>query len=206
MNPTEFADLEQIGVVTYKRLRTEIRAERLVLLGTAEEAEYSVWNGFLRAAVADKEEVVYFVRGGLPELAPGGWEVVTYDDGALSSGKLFADIKARSRAGQLIIMHGTAREMSHLVKDSLVERFEKTFQHPIMSISSLRLALRPEERDNLQAQCLDAGNESAEDTRLVCSAQRVARLFMRKSLDPSKIWAVIERHGLKEYLVFIHAP
>jgi hypothetical protein len=206
MNPTEFDQLEQVGVVTYNRLRTEIRSERLVLLGTSDVSDAHVWNGFLRAAVADHEHLVYFVRAGIPVDASPDWEIESFDDAAVQSGELFVRLKARLQAGRLIVVHGYSREVSHLVKDSLVARFERVVQHPVMSISSLHLAVRPEERDDLQTQCLNAGEDAAGDGRLVCAAQRVGRLFMRKSMDPAKIWAVIERHGLKEYLVFIHQP
>lgn len=206
MNPTEFTALEQIGIVTYDRLHTEIRSERLVLLGTTDDTDAHVWLGLLKDAAAAKERIVYFVRAGIPVDQSPQWEVESFDDGSIASGELFSKVRARSAAGQLIIVHGYSKEMSHLVKDSLAFKFEHAFQHPVMAISSLPLAVKPQERDDLQSECINAGEESLGDVRLVCAAQRVGRLFMRKSMDPSKIWAVIERHGLKEYLVFIHQP
>lgn len=207
MNPTDFTRLDQIGVVTYRRLRTDVRSERLLVLGTAEDApeDDQVWAGFIKAAVADKEKIIYFTREGMQAAPPGNdYQTIVYDQAALDSGEFFKTVKAQLKSGQLVIVHSPTKEASHLVKASLARKLERFVQHPVLSLSTLRFALNEEESDGLQ--CLTATEDPDGNRRLGCAAQRVARHFMRKKLDPTKIWAVIERHGLKEYLVFIHTP
>lgn len=206
MNPTEFANLEQIGAVVYKRLRHDIRAERIVLLGSAQDIsdDFKIWEGFLKAAAADKEKVVFFPRGHIPTVTENaGWETVPFSE-TPEKGNQLAQIEARVKAGQLIVVHGQTNEVSHLINGSLSRQIDRAVQHPVLSISSLRLALKQEDRDSLATKCLDATEDG--ENKLSCAGQKVARKYLRKNLDPTKIWAVMERHGLKEYLIFVNQP
>lgn len=198
LNPTEFDDFEQIGSVIYKRLRHDIRAERLVVLGSTGEVpdDQRVWLGFLKAATADKEKTVLLAHDTTPFEHSGPWETALLADDALDQ------IKARVKAGQLIVIHAPTREASHLVDGSLPRKLDRVLRRPVLSLATLRFALRGEDRDSLQTQCLDVTDSG--EFRLACAAQRVARKYARRGLDPSKIWAVMERHGLKEYLVFLN--
>lgn len=207
MNPTEFANLEQIGVVIYKRLRPDIRSERLVILGSTQDIpqDEQLWSGFLKAALADKEKMVLFMREGVPAMTQAPeLESISFSDADIQSGEFLNKVKERIKSGQLIVVHGFTREVSHLVDGSLSRQLEKVAKHPVLSLSSMRFALKQEDRDSLQTQCL--ATESTGETRLACAGQKVARKYVRKNLDPSKIWGVMERHGLKEYLVFVNTP
>src|SRR3954470_22627530 len=65
MNATSFNQPGEIGAVIYRRLRQEIRAERVLLLGsTPELSDYDeVWTGLLKTAAADNVNVpVFFQR------------------------------------------------------------------------------------------------------------------------------------------------
>ncbi|MBX3020754.1 MAG: hypothetical protein KF799_03695 [Bdellovibrionales bacterium] len=207
MNPTQFTDLEQIGVVIYKRLRHDIRAERLVVLGTTSDMpqDSKLWTGFFKAAAADKEKIVFFPRKDIaqvPEIE--NLEIIPFDEASVQNGQFFKLIQERMKAGQLIIVHGLTNEVSHLINGSLSRQLDRVVQHPVLSISSLRFALKQEDRDSLQTLCLDT-NPTGEN-KLACAGQKVARKYLRKNLDAAKIWAVMERHGLKEYLVFVNTP
>jgi hypothetical protein len=207
LDPTQFSEVEQVGVVVYKRLRHDIRAERIVVLGTSQDIpeDYKIWSGFLKAAAFDKEKVVFLPHAGIPTVSDApAWETLPYDDAAVQSGDLANRVKERIKAGQLIVIHDRTKEVSHLVSGSISRQMEKIAQHPVLAISSLKFALKQEEKEALQTQCLNEGE--AGEARLACAAQRVARKYQRKAFDPSKIWAVMERHGLKEYLVFVNVP
>jgi hypothetical protein len=207
MTATSFERLNQIGAVVYRRLRQPVRAARLVLLGSSGEiqGDEMVWDGFLRAAAADKEKIVYFTRTGRPAVpADPAWEAVSFDESAVTDGSLIDTIKKRMKAGRLILIHDDSREVTHLVRGSLSHRLERMAQHPLLSISTLRLALEAPKGDAAPSPCLS--DDIADTQRLDCAAAKVARIYRRKNLDPARIWAVIERDGLKEYLVFIHAP
>lgn len=201
LNPTEFADLEQVGAVIYKQLRQSVRAERLLMLGSNEDLR--VWQGFFKAAAGDGEKIVVFSRGPDVGTRTAGWESVVTN---APNAELTAQVLARVRGGQLVVVQGRTSEVTHLVPGSLGREFESLVKHPVLSISILPLALNQPERDALQPQCLETGEDPDGQRRLGCAAQRVARKFARKALPPDRIWAVAERHGLKEYLIFIHQP
>ncbi len=209
MNPTQFQELKQIGTVLYKRLNQNIRAERIVLLGSNEDVkEYEqVWAGLIESAVADKEKIVFFVREGMKPINTPGADVVTFTEAQAQNDELFKEIGKRLQRKQLVVVHAWTSEITHFVKGSISQRIDPVIRHPVLSISTLRFALQNAEIDDLQPQCLAAPEEGKEGIqRLSCAAFKVARKFLKKNLDPSQIWAVAERHGLKEYLVFIHQP
>ncbi len=206
LNPTQFEELKQIGVVIYKRLHQNIRAERIVLLGSVEEIKNyeQIWSGLAESAKADREKIVFFVREGVKVKPLEGAEVITFGDSATSD--LLNEIKQRLKRKQLVIVHSWTNEITHLVKDSLSRKLDSVVRHPVLSISALPFAVQPADADTLQPQCLDATPDASELRRLHCAAYKVARKFLKKRLAVDKIWAVVERHGLKEYLVFIHQP
>lgn len=206
MKPSEFASTQEIGAVVYKRLRQEIRAERVLILGSSPALQgYSeVWSGILKSALADQVKIpILFQREGLEPAQPEGpMEVVTFNERMLHSGELLALVKAQMGSGRLVVIHSTTNEVSHLIKDSLSRGLDAISKHPVLSISTLALSLRPEEIESLQTECLN--NEPEGRIKLECVEVRVSRIMLKKKLSPEKFWAVMERHGLKEYLIFIH--
>lgn len=207
MNATSFDNNEEIGAVIYRVLRHEVRAERAILLGSDPElpAYPEIWSGFLKAAEADQLKIdVFFQRENLSIPAvTGGWESVTYTSAQAESGELMEQIKSRLVAGHLVIVYGATREISHLLRNSISHALETVLQHPLLSISTLYLSLAPDQMDGLKAKCLEPLSDQP-DARMDCAELRVAQTLHRKNLEKHPIWAVMERDGLKEYLVFIH--
>ncbi|NJM10365.1 MAG: hypothetical protein HC883_05790 [Bdellovibrionaceae bacterium] len=190
MNPTHFESAEQIGIVVYKRLRQNVRADRLVLLGSSpgSEEDNLVWEGFAKAAAADGETV----------------ESLQLKD-VTDRPAFFAQIQQAIDARRLVLVQGLTPEVSHLVNESWSKQLDRERKHPVLSLAVLRLAINPAEYDDVQTQCLDTEDLDGHK-RLQCASQRVARKYLKRKLAPEKIWAVMERHGLKEYLLFIHRP
>ena len=207
MNLTQFEDLEQMGAVVYKRVRQNMRQERVIIIGSSPEvvSEMSVWTGLLKSALSDHLNIdVVFQRRGLKELPRlGEWETIEFDQVEVVSGQLFEQIKARLQRGHLIVVRTSTIESTHLVKSSLSKELDRALRQPIMSISTLPLALEAQAEDDLQTLCL---NERDADGvfRLNCAAHRAAKKALKKKPDPTKTWAVLERHGLKEFLIFVH--
>jgi hypothetical protein len=191
MNPTQFENPEQIGVVVYKRLRQNVRADRVIVLGASPgmEEDNLIWLGFEKAASADRETVMVMPLK----------EVTDRE-------AFFAKIQEAVKARKLVLLTGLTTEVSHLVPNSFTKELEEHRKHPILSISIQRLAVTTPEYDDVQTQCLDATKEETGYQRLECAAQRVARKYLKRKLEPNLLWGVMERHGLKEYLLFVHRP
>ncbi len=188
MGATEFQDLEQIGYVLYKRLRIDIRNERLIVLGVNAPEDASVWQGLVSAAQSDGERAVAFAD---PE-----------KDGPSFEDKVRAGIKS----GQLVVVLGKTSDVSHLVEGNLPKRLEKVVGHPVFAISTVPFVVNPEDYEGLQSKCLEATEQAAPLRKLECAAQKISRKNLKKKLSPKKIWAAMEQHGMKEYLLFIHRP
>jgi len=213
MNPTQFEQMESIGVVIYKRLRQNIRSERILLLGSNPEIPESdqVWLGLLKAALNDRQKIVLFsTNTDTTSLLPGSptapWEKVVLNETGLRPSELAKQIKARLDNRQLVVVQASTRVVTHLVAGSLSRELDRVVQHPVLSLSIMPFSVEPAGPESVQVDCLDGTVDPDGDSRLLCAAQRVAKRFQRKSLDPAQTWAVMERHGLKEYLLFIHRP
>ncbi len=208
LNATEFENPEQIGAVIYKRLRQNIRPERLIVLGSTADLTSSpyIWLGFLKSASADQIKIdVLFQREGL-SLLPGNqpWEVLPYGPAAVASGELQKQVQQHLQAGHMVVVHGLTGEVSHLMKDSLSRQLDKIVRHPVLALSTIALSLRTDDIESLQERCLKPSLDDEAVVRLECTEMRVSRTLAKKKPQPGKIWAVMERHGLEEYLVFVH--
>ncbi len=191
ISPTTFADPELIGAAVYKRLRQNIRADRVVVLGSSpgSEEDTQIWQGFEKAASTDNQTV---------EVMP--LKEVTDKEA------FFVKIQEAVKLRKLVLITGITTEISHLVPESWTKQLEKSRKHPVLSIGIQRLAVTTPEYDDVQTQCLDATDEENGHHKLECASQRVARKYLKRKLAPDLLWGVMERHGLKEYLLFIHRP
>jgi len=209
MNASAFANVYEIGVVTYKRLRQNVRAERVLVLGSNPEVRDAaeVWSGFLDAALADGAKLTVFTKEGIAPLNPKGKiQAIPFTQADQDSGALTDRVLARLKASQLVVVHAGTLDVTHLMPNSISHRLDKAVQHPVMSLSTMNLPLAQAQGDDLQAHCLDATPDASGAERLACAAFRAARKVKKKKLDQARIWAASERHGLKEFLVFIHQP
>lgn len=184
MSVREFSDPGSIGNEVYRRLRQSLRAERLIVLGADPQLpeDSDIWTGFIQAAEADGEKTVSL-------------ESATYDEPL---------IRQKISAGQLVLVRSQTRQTSHFMQDSFSRRLEQVVKHPVLSISTLRLPTEAQEQDALASLCLDPTQANDGENRLRCLALRAGKKYSRRNLDPKKIWAAIERDGLREYLVFVH--
>lgn len=199
MNPSEFEQVDQIGTVIYSRLKQNIRPERLIVLGSSPELTGSeeIWDGFLKTALADGVSIdAFYQYDGLP--TPASSQPIAFNDGQIRSGEFVKLVESRLKAGHLVVVHGPTRVVSHLVTDSLSRKLDDVVHHPVLSISTLPISVRPEDLQSLQDACKDD-----HDTRLNCAVAKVSRTLSKKRDTPGKFWSVMERHGLQEYLVFV---
>jgi hypothetical protein len=201
MNPSEFERADQIGAVIYRRLKQNIRPERLIVLGSSPELSRAeeVWDGFLKTALADGLSIDAFYQFeslSAPEVFAA--TAIPYTEAQIESGEFAKTIKSRLQAGHLVVVHGSTRRVSHLVTNSLSRQLDDVVHHPVLAVSTLPISIKAEELQSLQEAC-----QSTPETRLNCAVARVSRTLSKKRDTPGKLWSVMERHGLQEYLVFI---
>ncbi len=209
MNATAFENSQDIGAVIYKRLRQTIRPERVLVLGsspTLTGAE-DVWSGLLNSASADKLRLVALFQLEslpVPELNLSGMELVQFTEAQVESGELMDLVKAKMGPGQLVVVHGQSLQMTHLLESSFSRKLDKHVGHPVLSISSFPVTLSADDAGEMQENCSALRSAGSDQARIECAAARVSRAMIRKRRDPEKMWSVVERHGLQEYVVFIY--
>lgn len=200
INPTRFEEPEQIGAVVYRRLRAVLRQEKLLVIGSASWINDSdkIWNGFIAAAREDGVQIarLYQEESVRPVKEFKGLPVAPLDGAKFD----------RDRDGsKLVVLHTTSLRSSHSDKNSLTRQLEQELKRPWPSITLLSLAVTGEEIEALEPPCPIAQIQS-EPHSLGCSSARISRKFLRRRYDPTALWAAMERHGLKDYLLFVHNP
>lgn len=210
LNPSNFERPDQIGVVTYKALRPSLRQERVLVLGSTQliSGYESIWDGFVRAAVADGVKIdSVFERADLnmPEALKNSL-VHSVTAVELESPAFVNDVKNAYQRGEMALIHILSLEATHLIAGTVTNRLQALPELPVVSISMLPMAVRQEDFEQLQPHCVDPRRENIGEARLWCEASRISRIYLRKHLSTDKWVAAIERHGFKEYLLFVSAP
>lgn len=209
INPSQFEISEQIGAVVYRRLRPALRQEKMVVLGSApwvRDYEH-VWNGFIAAAREDKWKIDLLYED--PSLRP-----IKEFDGLNRKNltwpeptpELAAELKQHLQFGHLIIIHTTFNHSAHRTESSLSKELEVALKRPWTSISMLGLAVNEEELNALQPKCEDPISPATRNDYVACAAAKVSRNSFRKRLATDKLWAAMDRHGLKDYFLYVHEP
>ena len=209
LNPTHFENPEQIGAVMYRRLRQNLRAEQLLVLGSHKDIPQSaeIWNGFLKTAMADKMKIDQFYQWPnvpLPTTA-GQLQTIYLQDADVASDELLKNIHQSIQRGSVVIVNAPTQEATHLVQGSLSRRLEKLPNIPVFSISIVPWAINAEATKVFAEDCSNPDATENANKMLNCAVYRLSKKFLRKKLDPSQSWAAAERHGLKEYLLFINS-
>lgn len=207
MKPTSFSSLEEMGVVTYRRLRQQIRSEKVLVLGVelSDPEGQNLWVGLMKAAVADKVTIQdVFVDSRIESsIFFQGFKTTSFVADAPQDLKDTL-IKGRRRNG-LVIVLASNQDSSHLRKDSLTKILEKSPLGPIMSLSQMPLILNKEILEEKSESCADL-DMSDFLSRSECVVYRFSKQHLRRKLSPEKLYGGVERYGLKEYLIFIHRP
>jgi hypothetical protein len=210
LNPTVFETPEQVGIVTYRALRASLRQERVLVLGSSLViAKYpEIWDGFVKAATEDHVKIdVVFAREGLVSpvtLAPEIVKKVKPEE--LGTEAFLNQVKSTYARGELALIYLMNDEATHLIAGTVTRKLSELPNLPVISISMLPMALREQEMEALVPHCLDPRSEDKPEEKLGCAAARISRRYLRKKLPTDKWVAAIERHGLKEYLLFVSAP
>lgn len=207
MKPNHFSSLEELGVVSSRRLFQQIRSEKVLVLGHDPRLSDSlmVWQGLLKGAIDSKVKIRKIYYLGIEEL-PSYFRAFRTEAVDLSR---LAEIQkeliqSRRRHGLVVFLMPTD-QTSHLRKDSVTKKLEASVLGPIFSLSQRRLILDPRELEEASSACTELDSDDFE-SRLKCIEFKYAKSQSRKKLDEDKLLGAIERYGLKEYLLLIHFP
>ncbi|MBX7231205.1 MAG: hypothetical protein K1X29_03870 [Bdellovibrionales bacterium] len=207
INPTSFEELEQIGAVTYRRLSSALRQEKMLIMGSAPWIQNyeKVWNGFIAAAREDhwKIDIVFEETEARAIKSFSGLERESISMNPLNFFQMNSSLKKHLSFGHLVLVHTWFNYSAHKNPLSLTLELEKQLKRPWPAITMLGFAISEAELLHLQPPCRNEINPPVEDYS-ACAAMRFSRRQLRRRLDPNKNWAALEQHGLKDYFLYIH--
>lgn len=207
MKPNHFSTLEELGVVSSRRLFQQIRSEKVLVLGHDPRLSNSleVWQGLIKGAVDSKVKIRKIYYLGIEEL-PAFYRTFQTEAVDLSRlGEIQKELIQSRRRGGLVVFLMPTNQASHLRKDSITKKLEASVLGPIFSLSQRKLILDQQELEEASSSCTDLDADDFE-SRLQCIEFKYAKSQSRKKLDGNKILGAIERYGLKEYLLLVHLP
>lgn len=202
IKPNSFQRHEEIGAVVYRRLRQEARESDVLILGSAPwVADYQkVWRGFLLAGQDDGLQArPFFEQEGLTSAAikkPGFDQPSKVD--LLGGGA--ADVSEPRFLGHFLF-----QQSSHFF-DKSVAQILVNKQKSYLAITILPFVVAKHQLDRLYPGCDPDEIPSGSLNQMGCAARRASQTYLRKKLDPKKIWAVLEQHGQRDLLLFVYQP
>lgn len=209
INPTQVDIYEEAGVIAYRRLRQNLKEERVWVLGSNPliSAYPQIWNGFIAAARNDDTPVdVLYTQRELKDLRDfTGVETksISLDEDIDS---LINEIKEHIYNKKRVLVQTVLNESSHMIEGAFIYKLESALERPVISFNLLPMAVNREEMDVLQPTCPEGLSVLEGLDPLGCAAANISRKFLRKRLSAKKLWVAMEKHGLKEVLLFIHQP
>jgi hypothetical protein len=202
MNPTRFKQPEQIGAVVYRRLRQDVRKAPLVILGSSPWVDDydKIWSGLLLTAYSDKKfpKLLYQDIDLKPLEAIKDMEVKTLDWNE--------EIPGNTKPMEIHVVHTVYSESWKNFSESYVRRTHFAPGAEPLTITLLPFAVNDEELAKMEPVCPLDQVSHTDMEQLGCMIKRVSRQFARKKLKPEGLWAILEQHGAREYLLFVHEP
>ncbi|MCB0350497.1 MAG: hypothetical protein KDD38_04900 [Bdellovibrionales bacterium] len=185
LNPTNFSSPSEIGAVTFRRFWQEVNTEKLVVVASSPYLrDYdSVWNGFLSVAKANHVEFDFvFQQDGLRGLHVAGAQPLNWEEVQLS-------------------LIGGKRVLVHVVATD--QMWREVLEHTTggFIIFQSVLPVTESEKNILISSCR-AGDKL--NFQISCQALKSLSQGKRKKFDPKKIVGVIEKHGRREHILYIH--
>lgn len=208
MKPTSFVSLEEMGVVTFRRLYQPLRSERLVVLGydPANPDSILVWRGLFKAAKESGvrvQKIFHLENTELPEYF-NQFQLTSFDMNSDLSEIKKELVQARKRNGTIFFIVPSLLA-THLNRQSITKKLEASRLGPVFSLSQFPLELSDETIEKLSDSCIELNPED-EINRIHCITFKYVKSLSRRKLDLTKMMGAIERYGLKEYLSFVYLP
>ena len=143
INPTEFERLDQVGVVTYRRLWGELHQTSVIILGSDETVDgyKDIWSGFLKAARNEGFKADIFIQD----------TQVNQPQLKIPVQKLDLNLQAEAAAhraagliqqGLKVVIHGFSRTTTHGVENNFKAQLEAQLGYPVTTISMAPFILK----------------------------------------------------------------
>ncbi len=195
---TAVDSLEEAGVLVYRRLRQDIRAQKIIIAGSlpGQMSYEKFWQGFVLGAQNDGANIskVLAVSGMVPfrESRVMRYEEVSLD--SIISRALKRDSK-KANGRQLFYLPTTV--MSHLNHKGLSESLDQA------QVSRVSIALHtfPATSEQISVSC-PAKSEESFLKKMDCLGAKVTHDNYRKKVDPTKKYITLYRYGRFDYIAF----
>ncbi|MCM2282286.1 MAG: hypothetical protein NDI61_10625 [Bdellovibrionaceae bacterium] len=209
IKPSFFDHPQEIGAVTYRRLYDPLGRQNLVAVGVSPDIpeHRAVVEGFLLTAAAEKRPIeVVFQEEQLPPIAvPPGTQVVTFRFNDRED-VIAERIREFTSAGKRVLLYSANILTSHLVKGNTIHRFEQAWGQPVYSISMVGISVRRDHQVKLDPPCVGSERDGQGTASLGCAAMAKGRTLFRKKLDNSRLIALMDQHGVADFVLFVSIP
>lgn len=197
---------EKLGQGVYERLRMEIKASPIVLLGVTPNQieDLELWRGFMESnqEQGSKYDVIV-VDPRLPfvELFASNMRL----DIQSEMDRFVEGVKSAQAQGLRVAAIVPYIYSSQLVKKGPANRLREEYKLDVTSFSVMKFPVTREQEETFDPHCeLDAGRDLAGTGHLGCMVIEVARKTYRKKFTENKYSGLMEQTGAKDYIVLLN--
>lgn len=197
---TAVKSLEEAGVLVYRRLRQDIRAQKIIVAGSlpGQMSYEKFWQGFVLGAQSDGAGIsqVLGVSGMIPFREA---QVMTYKE--LPLDLIFSSAIDAKNALNRQLYYLPTPVMSHLIKGGLSEKMDQA-RTPRVSIALHTFRAKKEQ---ILVSCPSISEDSFLK-KMDCLSAKVTHDNYRKKLNPTKRYITLYRYGKFDYIAFWYQP
>lgn len=201
IKPTEVSSITSAGVLAYRRMRQDLRANSLLITGSLPLVfDYEqFWQGFHLAANKDQAKYLeIFYSHGL-ELFKESGLVEAHETQEL----YFKDLRSLiTKPRSLIYTHSLMS--SHFAEDGLSAQLESE-QKPAVLITLHPFLVTRDQIKRKNNRCDQMPEDASVISKLDCVAEKVSIQSYKKKLDPTKSYIALYRYGRQDYVAFFYA-
>lgn len=197
---TEVSSIKEAGVLSYRRMRQEVRSKNIVVAGLNPLVPNYVdfWQGFVLASRDDGSRYDKVLTSPeLPLFLESKVMEIEESDDLIQTGLGLNSKETKT------LLYTDFNSSTHLNDESLSSAFEKV-QKDAVIITQHRFWPTREMTKGAALNCDDQNPPEDVFAKLDCLAEFVSRQHFRKNLDPSKSYVALYRFGRQDYVVFYH--
>lgn len=209
IDPSVVQSPERIGQVVHQYALPKIKTEKVVVVGVDPSVpDYAaIWDGFVAEARAKNEAyTTALIQTGLNAKGFSGLKTEEMDF-SRQFDQLVERIKQSPQNERLFIFGMDLISAHRLGADAYIQRLENALQTKLYSFTLLPYAVSKAGLDRFDFGCDSEGRKEFFGPHyLDCASLAVSKKFFKKKKKDDERVMVLERHGVTDYLVFVHTP
>lgn len=213
MEPTHFAQAEDIGVSLYREVREPLERSGAVVFGVPPQPEWNqkILRGFMKAAADEGRPFeVLLAEPEMPALDLSDFPEIEVKRVPMNTRMAaeFADaLQSAKAAGRRTLVYTASLFSTPLLVGNPLTRFEKITGENLFTITAAPLALRHDQEFLIDPPCVGSERDMAGTAPLGCEILSTGRALYKQSIAQDRFVAYLKKDATRDdYLLLVSYP